>query len=144
MDGTKINPAAAADRGRLPDALASGALPAGPGELPVPAAVENSRDFDLHAHENEREAALAHLKALSENDVVVYDRGYYSWEMLHAHAVRGLHPVFRIKRSSAFDAFIAGRETEAIINVAAWQESPEETAPQAWLRRRPRRAACAW
>ena len=75
-------------------------------------------DFDLHAHENEREAALAHLKALSENDVVVYDRGYYSWEMLHAHAVRGLHPVFRIKRSSAFDAFIAGRETEAIINVA--------------------------
>ena len=58
-------------------------------------------DFDLHAHENEREAALAHLKALSENDVVVYDRGYYSWEMLHAHAVRGLHPVFRIKRSSA-------------------------------------------
>ena len=75
-------------------------------------------DFDLHAHENEREAALAHLKALSENDVVVYGRGYYSWEMLHAHAVRGLHPVFRIKRSSAFDAFIAGRETEAIIDVA--------------------------
>ena len=68
--------------------------------------------------ENEREAALAHLKALSENDVVVYDRGYYSWEMLHAHAVRGLHPVFRIKRNSAFDAFIAGRETEAIIDVA--------------------------
>ena len=75
-------------------------------------------DFDLHAHENEREAALAHLKALSENDVVIYDRGYYSWELLRAHAERGLHPVFRIKRNSAFDAFIAGRETEAIIGVA--------------------------
>ncbi len=35
-------------------------------------------DFDLHAHGNEREAALAaHLNVLSanDNDVVVYDRG---------------------------------------------------------------------
>ncbi len=32
-------------------------------------------DFDLHAHGNERAAALAHLNVLSANDVVVYDRG---------------------------------------------------------------------
>ena len=37
-------------------------------------------DFDLHAHGNERAAALGHLPALSEGDVVVYDRGYYSYE----------------------------------------------------------------
>ena len=76
-------------------------------------------DFDLHVHENERVAALAHLHALSENDVVVYDRGYYSWEMLHAHATRGLQAVFRIRNRSgiAFDAFIASRQTEAIVEV---------------------------
>ena len=32
-------------------------------------------DFDLHAHGNERAAALGHLNVLSANDVVVYDRG---------------------------------------------------------------------
>ena len=34
-------------------------------------------DF-LVTHGNEREAAGSHLHALSENDVVVYDRGYFS------------------------------------------------------------------
>ena len=32
-------------------------------------------DFDLHAHGNERAAALAHLNVLSASDVVVYDPG---------------------------------------------------------------------
>ena len=36
-------------------------------------------DFDLHAHGDERAAALAHLPALAVGDVVVYDRGYYSY-----------------------------------------------------------------
>ena len=77
-------------------------------------------DFDLHAHGNEREAALAHLEVLSENDVVVYDRGYWSFEMLHAHAARGLHPVFRIKRKAGgtFDAFINSQWTDAVVEVA--------------------------
>ena len=118
MDGTKINlPRPLIEEGyRTPSRLVH--YPQGLVSCLYQLRSKIPVDFDLHAHENEREAALAHLKALSENDVVVYDRGYYSWEMLHAHAVRGLHPVFRIKRSSAFDAFIAGRETEAIIDVA--------------------------
>ena len=48
-------------------------------------------------------AALAHLNVLSANDVVVYDRGYYSYEMLHAHAIRGLHAVFRMKQKTGID-----------------------------------------
>ena len=59
-------------------------------------------DFDLHAHGNERAVALAHLNVLSANDVVVYDRGYYAYEMLHAHAIRGLHAVFRMKRKTRY------------------------------------------
>ena len=67
-------------------------------------------DFDLHAHGNERAAALAHLNVLSANDVAVYDRGYYAYEMLHAHAIRGLHAVFRMQRKTGIDVdrFIHG------------------------------------
>ncbi len=47
-------------------------------------------DFDLHAHGDERAAARAHLQALAPSDLVVYDRGYYSFELLCAHRQRGL------------------------------------------------------
>ena len=73
-------------------------------------------DFDLAAHGNERLAALAHLPALEPADLVVYDRGYYSFELLCAHQERGLHAVFRIRRSSgqAFDRFLASRRTDTL------------------------------
>ena len=91
-------------------------------------------DFDLHVHENEREAALAHLHALSDNDVVVYDRGYYSWKLLNAHVARGLEAVFRIRNRSgiAFDAFIASRQTEAIVEVV-----PGKTCQRKMRRKHP-------
>ena len=73
-------------------------------------------DFDLHAHGNERAAALAHLNVLSANDVVVYDRGYYAYEMLHAHAIRGLHAVFRMQRKTGIDVdrFIHGSRRDTV------------------------------
>ena len=76
-------------------------------------------DFDLHAHGNERAAALAHLNVLSANDVVVYDRGYYSYEMLHAHAIRGLHAVFRMKRKTGIDVecFIHGSRRDTVLAI---------------------------
>ena len=82
-------------------------------------------DFDLHAHGNERAAALAHLNVLSANDVVVYDRGYYSYEMLHAHAIRGLHAVFRMKRKTGVDVdrFIHGGRRDTVIEVAPRQRT---------------------
>ena len=80
-------------------------------------------DFDLHAHRNEREAALSHLNVLSANDVVVYDRSYYSYEMLHAHAIRGLHAVFRMKRKTGIDVdrFIHGSRRNTVIEVVPRQ-----------------------
>ena len=80
-------------------------------------------DFDLHAHGNERAAALAHLDVLSANDVVVYDRGYYSYEMLHAHAIRGLHAVFRMQRKTGIDVdrFIHGSRRDTVIEVVPRQ-----------------------
>ena len=76
-------------------------------------------DFDLHAHGDERAAALAHLPALAAGDVVVYDRGYYSYRMLLAHAERGVHPLFRLQRNAgtAFDDFIAGSEQDELTTI---------------------------
>ena len=34
-------------------------------------------DFDLVSHYNERTLALSHLKVLNQQDLVIYDRGYF-------------------------------------------------------------------
>ena len=76
-------------------------------------------DFDLTSHCNERRCADQHLKALSENDVCVYDRGYYSYASLNLHHQAGVHPVYRLKRRSgkAIDAFINSHETDITITL---------------------------
>ncbi len=76
-------------------------------------------DFDLTCHANERVCALAHLKALSTGDVVVYDRGYFSYAMLYYHQQCGVHPIFRIKKNSfkEVDAFINGVQTDQTISL---------------------------
>ena len=57
-------------------------------------------DFDLFNHENEREAALAHLDHAGQGDVIVHDRGYFSFAMALAHRERGLDFVFRIRANA--------------------------------------------
>ena len=76
-------------------------------------------DFDLMTHADERKVALTHLAVLSENDVVVYDRGYFSYGMLHEHSERGIHPIFRIKTKASIvvDQFIASDETDKIVDI---------------------------
>ena len=76
------------------------------------------KDFDLVSHSDERQVARRHLAALSKNDVVVYDRGYFSYAMLSWHIARGIHPIFRIKTkaSDIVDNFIASSETDTIVD----------------------------
>ncbi len=76
-------------------------------------------DFELASHGNERKLALTHLKQLDENDVVVYDRGYYSYEMLHAHWLQGVEAVFRLQKNLtvAMDRFMDSERTDEIIEV---------------------------
>src|SRR5680860_182769 len=76
-------------------------------------------DFDLVSHADERKVALTHLALLSENDVVVYDRGYFSYGMLYEQIERGIHPVFRLKTkaSRVVDTFIASSETDKIVEI---------------------------
>ncbi len=56
-------------------------------------------DFDLVAHGNERRCAMQHLTVLAPNDVVVYDRGYFSYVLLHQHAQTGIHAICRLQDS---------------------------------------------
>jgi hypothetical protein len=57
-------------------------------------------DFDLVEHGNERKCALSHLTSLKENDIVVYDRGYFSYAMLYYHEKAGIYPVFRLQKNT--------------------------------------------
>lgn len=76
-------------------------------------------DFDLVTHGNERVCAAQHLKALAPNDVVVYDRGYYSYVLLHQHHQAGIHAVYRLQANGfqAVQDFLASAETDTLVTV---------------------------
>ena len=76
-------------------------------------------DFEMTSHMNERHMALAHLKTLKSGDVVVYDRGYYSYAMLYAHQNQGVDVVFRMKRGAGknIDAFMESSKTETLVTI---------------------------
>ena len=72
-------------------------------------------DFDLAAH----------------GDVVVYDRRCYSFRLLHAHAERGLHAVFRLQSNAnaCFRDFVRSAGSEALVTVEpsadTWRQQPD-------------------
>jgi len=82
-------------------------------------------DFDLVSHSNERTCAQKHLKTLAKNDVVVYDRGYYSYAMLHQHSRTGIHAVFRLQESSnlVIQEFFASKETDRVVTISPSRDS---------------------
>ena len=116
VDGTKMN---------LPRTLAKAGYP-----FPHPAAhypqglvsclhrldTGTPVHFSLSANADERAAALAHLDTLGSCDIVVFDRGYFSFTLLYALVWRGAHPVFRIRRSSGFDDFIDGDRDDTMVS----------------------------
>ena len=77
-------------------------------------------DFEFSAGAGERFSSPAYLEHAAKGDIIVYDRGYYSFEMLVAHHVRGLHCVFRIPEDADpfFDAFIASGKTDLVLDFA--------------------------
>lgn len=76
-------------------------------------------DFDLVPHSNERLCALHHLRCLRPGDVVVYDRGYYSYAMLHHHIHRNVHAVFRLQEQSSTEIrdFFASEDTDRTVKI---------------------------
>jgi hypothetical protein len=97
-------------------------------------------DFELTAHMDERRMALAHLKTVTSGDIVVYDRGYFSYAMLHAHDEKGVDAVFRLARRSgkAIDTFIDSDHTDVIVNIEVTPErQPEVREKHPGIRFRP-------
>ena len=77
-------------------------------------------DFDVVAHSDERMCARKHLDVLKVNDVVVYDRGYYSYAMLHQHYQTGVHAVFRLQEASStvIRDFFASGDTDWDVTIS--------------------------
>jgi hypothetical protein len=76
-------------------------------------------DFDLVSHANERICAQHHLHILEENDVVVYDRGYFSYTMLHHHFDSKIHAIFRLQKNSytVIRDFFSSHDTDIVVTI---------------------------
>ena len=72
---------------------------------------------------NREWAARRHLDTLGPGDLVVYDRGYYSWALLQAHRARQVEAVFRLQRhaNGPVQDFFRSRRRDAVVTV----EPPE-------------------
>ncbi|MEE8058721.1 MAG: IS4 family transposase [Pseudomonadales bacterium] len=81
-------------------------------------------DFDLMPGTGERTYALAHLTKLVEGDVVVYDRGYFSYSMLYWHLKKKIHPIFRMPYQTypAIVNFIDSEKTDEIVEILLTQK----------------------
>ena len=67
-------------------------------------------DMSLNSHWDERLAAEDHFKYLSTKDVVIYDRGYFSYHMLGLHRSLGIDFIIRISVDIGVKAFADFKE----------------------------------
>jgi hypothetical protein len=76
-------------------------------------------DFDFVSHMNERQAALEHLKVLKTNDVVIFDRGYFSSLLLHEFYKAGIHVLFRLTSEGSMnkqiETFMKSSQRDGVI-----------------------------
>lgn len=54
-------------------------------------------DFSFVTHMNERLCALEHMKQLTEKDIIVFDRGYFSYLLLYKVLEQGIQGIFRLQ-----------------------------------------------
>ena len=85
-------------------------------------------DFDLVSHGNERTLAINHLKVLKQDDVVVYDRGYFSYAMLYHHNESRIHAVFRLQKNSSkvINDFMLSDKIDLIVTILPPKSSIKE------------------
>lgn len=76
-------------------------------------------DFELTNHGDERLLAFKHIQSLVENDLVVYDRGYFSYVLLYTHYQKKSHAVFRLASSSykVFKQFLESEDNERLVTI---------------------------
>jgi hypothetical protein len=89
-------------------------------------------DFDLASHANERLSAMRHLEVLQPEDIVVYDRGYFSYPLLHRHVQAGIHAIFRLQENSynAIKAFFTSPQSDIVITLEPSSSRQDEIRSQ--------------
>ena len=80
-------------------------------------------DFELVAHNDERACAIEHLKKLEVNDLVIFDRGYFSYLMLYLVVEHNLHAVFRIQTGNVNGKIQAFLDSERIDEIIEYSPS---------------------
>jgi hypothetical protein len=87
-------------------------------------------DVRISKHANERLEAHEHLAHLAPGDLVIYDRGYFSFALLAAHAERGVDAVMRLadtRNSPEIRRFWRSQETDQIITLDPTPETYRKT-----------------
>lgn len=78
-------------------------------------------DFELVPHNDERRCVPGHLAKLERGDLVIFDRGYFSYLMLHQVMVSGQHAVFRLQHGTVnplVTEFLVSDQEDTIIEYA--------------------------
>lgn len=94
-------------------------------------------DFELVAHNDERSCAIEHLKKLSIDDLVIFDRGYFSYLMLYLVMEYKLHAVFRIQTGNVngkIQAFLDSNRIDEIIEYSPSSAVKSETKKRGYNR----------
>ncbi len=76
-------------------------------------------DVELAPGGDERALARHHSRLLKPEDIVVYDRGYFSRALLAHHVDHGLHAVFRMRRKAdtQLDRILEGDLQETVLTL---------------------------
>ena len=119
VDGTKINLPRQLRHGGYPMPSQNSHYPQGLVSCLYQLKSKLPYAFDLVSHADERKVALEHLQALTRDDVVVYDRGYFSYMMLYQHVTAGVHAVFRIPPNtfSVIEEFVDSNKTDQVVTL---------------------------
>ncbi len=75
-------------------------------------------DFCLSKNLNERLCVPNHLNALEKGDIVIFDRGYFSYLLLYQCMEKNIFPVFRVSihlGNKALQDFVSSSETDTVI-----------------------------
>jgi hypothetical protein len=72
-------------------------------------------DYDFVPHMNERLCALQHMKTLGDKDIMIFDRGYFSYLLFYRLLEHNVQGIFRLQQ---------GGSNEAILNF--WQSEDED------------------
>ena len=76
-------------------------------------------DGILTNNKSERHCLLSHMDALSSGDILVLDRGYFSYLILNKAIEKGLHLICRIQSGNlnkSIQSFLESDEVDAVVN----------------------------